>query len=64
MPRVYEYLYHKGANTFCFYRLTIAGGGEWVGFPCEPMYAQVYLELQYFTLDFILFVQSSSSIII
>lgn len=26
MPRVCEYLYDKGANTFWFYRQTIAGG--------------------------------------
>lgn len=28
MPRVCEYLYHKGANTSWFYRLTIAGGSK------------------------------------
>lgn len=28
MPRVCEYLYHKGANTSWVYRLTIAGGGK------------------------------------
>lgn len=60
MPRVCEYLYRKGANTLCFYRLTIAGG-RWVGFPCEHMHAQVCLDLSfailhYITLDFILFV--------
>lgn len=47
MPRVCEYLYHKGANTLCFYRLTIAWGGMsggGVGFPCEHMHTQVHLE--------------------
>lgn len=61
MPRVCEYLYHKGANTLCFYRLAIAGGlvgggggmKETKGFPCEHMYTQVHPELSTANLHFL-----------
>lgn len=71
MPRVCEYLYHKGANTLCFYRLTIAGGANEsneVGFPSEQhMYTQVHLErspANLHLLAFLLFFLSHSSLII